>query len=97
VTAFNIMITKFDGPNPQRIKYVWFGGANVTINEFDTRSSTLYGHANAAGAEAVGAAFYGNTPAFGVSPPSWRRSPRLGLPRSSSTRQGTAWRFPRFA
>ena len=97
VTAFNIMITKFDGPNPQLIKYVRFGGANVMINEFDTRSSTLYGHANAAGAEAVGAAFYGNTPAFGVSPPSWRRSPRLGLPRSSSTRQGTAWRFPRFA
>src|SRR5262249_33261193 len=69
VTAFNIMITKFDGPNPQRIKYVWFGGANVTINEFDTRNSTVYGHANAAGAEAVGAAFYSNTSEFGVSPP----------------------------
>jgi subtilisin family serine protease len=69
VTAFNIMITKLAGPNPQLIKYVRFGGGNVTINEFDTRSSTLYGHANAAGAEAVGAAFYGNTPEFGVSPP----------------------------
>jgi Subtilase family len=69
VTAFNIMITKFDGPNPQLIKYVRFGGGNVTINEFDTQSSTLFGHANAAGAAAVGAAFYGNTPEFGVSPP----------------------------
>jgi subtilisin family serine protease len=69
VTAFNIMITTFDGPNPQLIKYVRFGGGNVTINEFDTRSSTLYGHANAAGAAAVGAAFYGDTPEFGVSPP----------------------------
>jgi hypothetical protein len=69
VTAFNLMITKFEGPNPQLIKYVRFGGTNVTINAFDTRSSTLYGHANAAGAEAVGAAFYGNTPAFGVAPP----------------------------
>jgi hypothetical protein len=69
VTAFNIMITKFDGPNPQLIKYVRFGGGNVTINEFDTRSSTLYGHANAAGAAAVGAAFYRDTPEFGVSLP----------------------------
>ena len=69
VTVFNIMITKFTGPNPQLIKYVRFGAGNVTINEFDTRSSTLFGHANAAGAEAVGAASYRNTPQFGVSPP----------------------------
>ena len=69
VTAFNIMITKFDGPNPQLIKYVRVRGGNVTINEFDTRSSTLFGHANAAGAAAVGAAFYSETPEFGVSPP----------------------------
>jgi hypothetical protein len=97
VTAFNIMITKFDGPNPQLIKYVLFRGNNVTINEFDTQSSTLYGHANAAGAAAVGAAFYGDTPGFSVSPPrSWSRSPRLGLPRSSSTQRATAWRSRRF-
>jgi hypothetical protein len=69
VTAFNIMITKFDGPNPQLIKYIQFGGGNATINEFDTRSGTLFGHANAIGAAAVGAAFYGNTPEFGVFPP----------------------------
>jgi subtilisin family serine protease len=69
VTTFNLMITKFEGPNPQLIKYVRFGGTTVTINAFDTRSSTLYGHANAAGAVAVGAAFYGHTPAFGVAPP----------------------------
>jgi subtilisin family serine protease len=69
VTAFNIMITKFDGPNPQFIKYVRFDRGNVTINEFDTRSSTLFGHANAARAAAVGAASYRNTPEFGVSPP----------------------------
>ena len=49
------------------MKYVVFDP--VTINEFDSTSGTVYGHANAAGAEAVGAAFYGNTPAFGVSPP----------------------------
>jgi Subtilase family len=69
VTTFNIMITKFDGPNPQLIKYVRFGGGNVTVNEFDTQSGTLYGHANAAGAAAVGAVSYRNTPEFGVLPP----------------------------
>jgi subtilisin family serine protease len=69
VTAFNILITTFAGPAPQFIKYVRLGGGDVTIDEFDTRSSTLYGHANAAGAAAVGAAFYGFTPAFGVFPP----------------------------
>jgi hypothetical protein len=69
VTAFNIMITQLDGPPPQLIKYVRVGGGSVTITEFDTRSSTLYGHANAAGAAAVGAAFYRDTPEFGVLPP----------------------------
>src|SRR5678815_523026 len=35
----------------------------------DSNSGTIYGHTNAAAAEAVGAAVYFNTPAFGVSPP----------------------------
>jgi Calx-beta domain/Subtilase family len=65
---FNIMITNFEGPNPALMKYVLFG-FDGTIQEFATNSGTLYGHANAAGAEAVGAAAYVNTPAFGVSPP----------------------------
>ena len=34
-----------------------------------TNSGTIYGHANARGAAAVGAAFYGWTPEFGVNPP----------------------------
>jgi subtilisin family serine protease len=68
VTAFNLLITALDGPIPQLIKYVRFDDGGVAINEFDTRSSTLYGHVNAAGAAAVGAAFYRNTPAFSGSP-----------------------------
>jgi hypothetical protein len=65
---FNVMITNFDGPDPTLIKYVLFsfGGS---IQEFPSNSGALYGHANAAGATAVGAAAYFNTPAFGVSPP----------------------------
>ena len=71
---FNIMIVNWAnsaipaGPNPANLKVVRFGGTS-TIQEFDTASGTVYGHANAAGAEAVGAAFYGATPQFGVSPP----------------------------
>jgi subtilisin family serine protease len=62
------LITNFAGPNPGLVKYVLFD-FNGTIQEFATNSSTIYGHTNAAAAEAVGAAAYFNTPAFGVSPP----------------------------
>ncbi len=65
---FNLVITNFQGPNPGLMKYVLFN-FNGTIQEFATNSSTIYGHINAATAEAVGAAAYFNTPAFGVSPP----------------------------
>ncbi len=49
------------------MKYVGFG--SFSIDEYENFSSTVYGHANANGAEAVGAAFYQDTPEFGVAPP----------------------------
>ncbi|ELR99191.1 S8 family serine peptidase [Gloeocapsa sp. PCC 73106] len=56
------------GPTPGFIKYVDFRrGTNDA--EYHTDSSTLFGHANAAGARAVGAAAFYDTPAFGVNPP----------------------------
>jgi subtilisin family serine protease len=63
----NVALELFDGPAPQLLKYVRFelGAEDTIINEFDTQSSTVYGHANAEGAEAVGAAAFGNTTAFG--------------------------------
>jgi len=64
---FNMLITKSSGPNPAIIKYVIFNSP-IAINEYDTAAATLYGHANAAGAEAVAAAFYGDTPEFGTTP-----------------------------
>jgi hypothetical protein len=68
-THFNILITLFAGPAPGRIKYVRFGGGTaVTTDEFDTQSASAFGHPAAHGAIAVGAAFYGDTPAFGQSP-----------------------------
>ncbi|MCF6149768.1 MAG: S8 family serine peptidase [Candidatus Kuenenia sp.] len=66
-TNFNIVIENTRGPAPKLIKYVLFNFEG-TINEYDTESGTLYGHANAAGALAVGAAAYYETPEFGVDP-----------------------------
>ena len=63
----NVAMELFEGPQPQFLKYVYyeFGFGSSIINEFDTKSGTVYGHANAEGAEAVGAAAFGNTTAFG--------------------------------
>jgi Subtilase family len=66
VTA-ELSIESFSGPLPTYMKLVVFG--QVTSFEFDTKSSTSYGHANAAQCAGVGAARYSSTPAFGVSPP----------------------------
>jgi hypothetical protein len=63
----NIVIELYSGPAPHRMKYVWFDltAGVLTVEEHNTQSGTLYGHANAAGAEAVGAAPWYNTAAFG--------------------------------
>jgi subtilisin family serine protease len=62
-----IAIELFSGPTPRLLKYIVVGDADIL--EYDTQSSTLVGHANAAGSEAVAAAFYGDTPTFGITPP----------------------------
>ena len=71
-SSFNIIITYDDvdsiGPPATLLKTVVFGSGN-TINDFQTNSGTLFGHANAAGAEAVGAAFFLDTPEYGIAPP----------------------------
>jgi hypothetical protein len=61
-------ILHYEGAFPELMKYVWFRNA-VSNLEYATNSSTSYGHANASGANSVGAAFYGSTPAFGTDPP----------------------------
>ena len=79
VTEVYIMVGKYLGvpeeglevpgpnPNPERIKYIYFG--SELNEEYATRSAAIYGHPNATGAIAVGAAPYFNTPAFGVPDP----------------------------
>ncbi|MEM8542400.1 MAG: S8 family serine peptidase [Cyanobacteria bacterium P01_H01_bin.119] len=67
-TEYNVVIGKFAGDDPALIKYVGFG--DLSIDEYDTSSGTLFGQANAKGAQAVGAAFFEESPAFGQSAPS---------------------------
>ncbi|MDP6674884.1 MAG: S8 family serine peptidase, partial [Gammaproteobacteria bacterium] len=55
------------GPAPGLMTYIYFG--TMTVNQYATDSPTIVGHANAAGAQAVGAVRYHDTPAFGVTPP----------------------------
>ena len=81
----NLLVVNRSGSAPGRVKYVAFT-SGVSFDEYGTNSSTLYGHANAKGAVAVGAARYAYTPAFGVSPP---------LLESFSSRGGTPIYFDR--
>lgn len=64
---FHFIVALWAGAPPGLMKYVTFGAA--TIDEHPTHSGTVYGHANAAGAEAVGAAYYENTPEFASEDP----------------------------
>jgi hypothetical protein len=68
--TLNIEVGLADGTAPPgRIKIaVEDDGAGSTINSFATNSATIQGHPGAAGAAAVGAAFYLNTPACGTTP-----------------------------
>ena len=47
-------IEKFSGPDPKRIKWINFGNAPLSI-EYDTNSSTVFGHTAATNAQAVAA------------------------------------------
>ena len=66
-TQFDLVITHFSGPEAGLLKYVDLGRA--TISEHDTNSGATFGHAPAAGGLGVGAAFWGQTPNNGQSPP----------------------------
>ncbi len=63
----NIIITRTDQSQDVRFKYVVFRG-NLTINEHNTGTSTIVGHADAEGAMTVGAVLYSNTLPYGQIP-----------------------------
>ncbi|MGF1527820.1 MAG: S8 family serine peptidase [Candidatus Competibacterales bacterium] len=65
--VFFLIITRFTGPGPENLKLVVSGSGDINLGaELPNlaNKSTLYGHANAAGAAAVGAAAYYFTPGF---------------------------------
>ncbi len=76
----NIVIVRESGAGSALLKYVVYRG-RVTVNEYGGfNASTITGQANAAGAMAVGAVLYTNTPEYGVAAPT---------PASFSSRGGT--------
>ncbi|MGH9364364.1 MAG: S8 family serine peptidase, partial [Thermoanaerobaculia bacterium] len=68
-TTFGVIILQFSGPDPGLMKTVNVGSGSITIDEFDTRTGTSWGHSAALGGLGVGAAAYQDTPAFGQDPP----------------------------
>ena len=68
--TLNIVVGLANGVMPGRIKVVVEDdGRGSKINRFATMSGTLQGHPTAAGAAAVGAVFFANTPTCGVAAP----------------------------
>ena len=64
-----VSIEKYQGNDPDQIKILMYGGVNIMDAFTGTNAGTISGHANAAGANAVGASAYFLTPEFGESPP----------------------------
>ncbi len=64
--SIQVAVSHGGGPAPAKIKLIVSNGA--TINEFDTGSSAIVGHRNAAGAITVGPVDYNDTAAFGGTP-----------------------------
>ena len=72
VTTFKLAVGLSGGPAPTDLKLMALdNGAGVTLgaSSLNTSTGTVYGHAVAEGAIAVGAADYADTPAFGSDPP----------------------------
>jgi len=70
--TFFLVILKYDGPDPTHIKYNMYNDAQFYLTTPaipGILAPTLVGHAKAEGAIATGAAFYLNTPAYGVDTP----------------------------
>jgi len=65
--VFQVGLELFEGPAPKLLHYVWFdlAGGIISVDEFDTQSGTVYGHANTPNGEAVGASAWYQTEEWG--------------------------------
>jgi len=77
-SQFNILITHAAGTAPTRLKYIFVGKFGGAINEYDTQSSTIIGHANAPHSIVVGAVNFENTPSYGATQPLLRHFSSAG-------------------
>ena len=72
-STFFLVILKTAGPDPTRVKYNLYGNGQFYVSDAfpipGLFAPTLVGHAKAAGAITTAAAFYLNTPPYGVNPP----------------------------
>lgn len=67
--TFNLLISNPKGTAPERMKYIVDNPTTgFQINEYNTQSSTIFGHKNASKVVAVGAAPYYLTPVYGTTP-----------------------------
>ncbi len=80
---FYIGLVHNAGPDPGVVKHAWFDFQGFFgVLDFDTQSGTSVGHANAAGAQAVGAASWYVTEPFstsGLVPPNDTQTPAIDL------------------
>jgi uncharacterized protein YhfF len=67
--TLEVSIERWDGPDPSLLKLVMFGSVQFDETYVGTSAGSIYGHANAAGADAIGASAYFLTPFFGEDPP----------------------------
>ncbi|MEZ6190394.1 MAG: SdrD B-like domain-containing protein [Phycisphaerales bacterium] len=85
-TTFNLKIVQYSSTSappattPDYLKYIIFTDpSKVSIDDFDTNSSTVFGHAMANGTFSVGAAAYYDTPYNGDDPAIIRGFSSLGV------------------
>ncbi|MEN8166511.1 MAG: choice-of-anchor D domain-containing protein [Pseudomonadota bacterium] len=64
-----ISVERSSGSDPDPVKMVMFGNITFVDTYVGINAGSVYGHSNAAGANAVGASAYFLTPAFGEDPP----------------------------
>ena len=93
--TYSIGFELVSGPAPGDCEICHAFGGGFSIDEFATNSSTSFGHANAQGAEAVGAARVRLTPRTSANRRrSWSRSPRPAGSTFCSTRAATGCKPP---
>ncbi len=96
-TTFGMIILQFSGPDPGLMKTVNVGSGSITIDQFDTRSSTSFGHSVARGGLGVARPITGIRPRSGRARRSSRRPLRPEAPPFSSIPPGTGSPHPRSA